>query len=58
MKTSILTSTALLLFDFCDNHAYQASSAYQSVSAYGLKLNETPNIDRLAREGMRFDNQP
>jgi arylsulfatase A-like enzyme len=45
-----------ILFIFCDDHAYQAISAYQSVSAYGLKLNETPNIDRLAREGMRFDN--
>ena len=45
-----------ILFVFCDDHAYQAISAYQSVSAYGLKLNETPNIDRLAREGMRFDN--
>ena len=45
-----------IVFVFCDDHAYQAISAYQSVSAYGLKLNETPNIDRLAREGMRFDN--
>ena len=45
-----------ILFVFCDDHAYQAISAYQSVSAYGLKLNETPNIDRLAQEGMRFDN--
>ena len=45
-----------VLFVYCDDHAYQAISAYQSVSAYGLKLNETPNIDRLAREGMRFDN--
>lgn len=32
-----------------DDHAYQA------VSAYGGKLNRTPNIDRLASEGMRFD---
>ncbi len=45
-----------ILLVYCDDHAYQAISAYQSVSAYGLKLNETPNIDRLAREGMRFDN--
>ncbi len=45
-----------ILFVFCDDHAYQAISAYQEVSAYGLKLNQTPNIDRLAREGMRFDN--
>jgi len=45
-----------ILFVYCDDHAYQAVSAYQSVSAYRLKLNVTPNIDRLAREGMRFDN--
>lgn len=45
-----------ILFIFCDDHAYQAISAYQNVSAYGLSLNQTPNIDRLAKEGMRFDN--
>jgi arylsulfatase A-like enzyme len=32
-----------------DDHAFQA------VSAYGGTLNRTPNIDRIAREGMRFD---
>ena len=41
---------------YCDDHAYQAISAYQSISPYGLKLNQTPNLDRLAKEGMRFDN--
>jgi len=45
-----------ILFIFCDDHAYQAISAYQEVSAYGLNLNQTPNIDRIAHEGMRFDN--
>ncbi|WP_198421837.1 sulfatase [Lacipirellula parvula] len=38
-----------ILFIFTDDHAYQA------VSAYGGGLNETPNIDRLAKEGVRFD---
>ncbi|MCP5114553.1 MAG: sulfatase, partial [bacterium] len=38
-----------ILFVFADDHAYQA------ISAYGSKINHTPNIDRLAREGMRFD---
>lgn len=40
-----------ILFIFSDDHAYQA------ISAYGDKrhLIETPNIDRLAKEGMRFD---
>ncbi|MGL4942817.1 MAG: sulfatase family protein [Thermoguttaceae bacterium] len=39
-----------ILFIFTDDHAYQA------ISAYGSNRNETPNIDRLAREGMRFTN--
>jgi arylsulfatase A-like enzyme len=38
-----------IVFIFSDDHAYQA------VSAYGHGLNQTPNIDRLAKEGMRFD---
>ncbi len=36
---------------FCDDHAYQAISAYGDPR----KLNETPQIDRIAKEGMRFD---
>jgi arylsulfatase A-like enzyme len=36
---------------FTDDHAYQAVSAYQ----HALKLNQTPNIDRLAKEGVRLD---
>jgi arylsulfatase A-like enzyme len=38
-----------ILFIFSDDHAYQA------ISAYGYRLNQTPNIDRIAKEGMRFD---
>jgi arylsulfatase A-like enzyme len=38
-----------ILFIFSDDHAYQA------VSAYGSGLNQTPNIDRIGAEGMRFD---
>lgn len=38
-----------ILFVFSDDHAYQA------ISAYGSVLNRTPNIDRIAREGVRFD---
>ena len=38
-----------ILFIMSDDHAYQA------ISAYGSKLNKTPNIDRLAASGMRFD---
>jgi arylsulfatase A-like enzyme len=40
-----------ILFIFSDDHAYQAISAYGDPR----RLVETPNIDRLAREGMRFD---
>ena len=40
-----------ILFIFSDDHAYQAISAYGDPR----RLLETPNIDRLAREGMRFD---
>ena len=32
-----------------DDHAAHA------IGAYGSRINETPGIDRLAREGMRFD---
>ena len=38
-----------ILFIFTDDHAYQA------ISAYGSRINQTPNIDRIAREGMRFE---
>jgi arylsulfatase A-like enzyme len=38
-----------IVFIFSDDHAYQA------ISAYGAGLNKTPNIDRIAAEGMRFD---
>ena len=38
-----------ILFLFADDHAYQA------ISAYGSNRNQTPSIDRIAREGMRFD---
>ena len=39
-----------ILFIFTDDHASHA------MSCYGSKVNETPNLDRIAREGMRFDN--
>lgn len=39
-----------IVFIMSDDHAYQAISAYDST------LIRTPNIDRLAREGMLFSN--
>jgi arylsulfatase A-like enzyme len=39
-----------ILFIFSDDHAQAA------ISAYGSKVNQTPNIDRLAKDGARFAN--
>ncbi len=38
-----------IVFLMADDHAAHA------ISAYGSVVNKTPNLDRLAREGMRFD---
>jgi len=39
-----------IVFIMSDDHAAHA------VSAYGSKINKTPNIDRIGNEGMRFKN--
>jgi arylsulfatase A-like enzyme len=39
-----------IVFILCDDHAAHA------ISAYGSRVNHTPHIDRIAHEGMRFDN--
>jgi arylsulfatase A-like enzyme len=39
-----------ILFIMSDDHAAHA------ISAYGSQVNETPQIDRIATEGARFDN--
>ena len=39
-----------ILFIFTDDHAPHA------IGAYGSKINKTPNMDKLAREGMIFQN--
>ncbi len=39
-----------ILFIMADDHASQA------IGCYGSRLNRTPGIDRIAREGVRFDN--
>ncbi|VAW04105.1 hypothetical protein MNBD_ACTINO02-273, partial [hydrothermal vent metagenome] len=38
-----------LLFIMADDHATHAISAYDS------RINQTPHLDRIADEGMRFD---
>ena len=39
-----------ILFIMSDDHAAHA------ISAYGSKLNKTPNIDRIAKDGALFKN--
>ena len=39
-----------ILFIMADDHASHA------LSCYGSRINQTPHLDRLASEGMRFDN--
>ena len=39
-----------IVFIFSDDHAYQAISAYNDPR----KLLQTPNLDRIAKEGMLF----
>ncbi len=46
----VRSSPPNILFVFTDDHASHA------ISAYGSVINTTPNIDRLAREGMLFQN--
>jgi arylsulfatase A-like enzyme len=39
-----------IIFIMTDDHASHA------LSCYGSKINKTPNLDRIAKEGMRFEN--
>lgn len=39
-----------IIFIMSDDHASHA------MSCYGSKINKTPNLDRIANEGVRFDN--
>ena len=39
----------VLTMNLRDDHSAKA------ISAYGHGLNDTPNLDRIANEGMRFD---
>ncbi len=50
LAASTAPSRPNILFIMADDHAAHA------ISAYGSKINKTPNLDRLAREGMRLDN--
>jgi len=39
-----------IIFIMTDDHAAHA------LSCYGSKINTTPNLDRIAKDGMRFEN--
>ena len=45
-----------ILFILSDDHAAHALSAYREHLSYGARLPATPNLDRIAREGMLFVN--
>jgi arylsulfatase A-like enzyme len=49
-ETMSSETTPNILFIMSDDHAAHA------ISAYGSRINETPNIDRIAHEGVRLDN--
>lgn len=53
-RSSIVTAEETkrpnILFVFSDDHALQA------IGAYGSKINQTPNLDRIAAEGAKFEN--
>ncbi len=50
LEAETLAQRPNILFIMSDDHAYQA------ISAYGGELLQTPNIDRLADEGLLFSN--
>lgn len=48
-EEKMVSSTPNIIFIMSDDHAAQA------ISCYGSKINETPNLDRMANNGMRMD---
>lgn len=65
VKKILLAATSILLLMSCQKNEKKAPNilfimaddhAYQAISAYSNKLMETPNIDRIANEGMLFYN--
>ena len=48
-RISLADDRPNILFIMSDDHAFQA------MSCYGSNVNKTPNLDRIANEGMRFD---
>ncbi len=48
--SNVIAAQPNILFIFSDDHAQHA------ISAYGSKVNQTPHLDRIAKEGARFTN--
>jgi arylsulfatase A-like enzyme len=53
IKRNSKSSRPNILFLMSDDHSYNAVSCYNGVLS---KASPTPNIDRIANEGIRFDN--
>lgn len=51
-KAAAATQRPNIVYIMCDDHAFQCISAYGSPIS---KLAPTPNIDRIAQRGMRFE---
>lgn len=51
-KAAAATQRPNIVYIMCDDHAFQCISVYGSPIS---KLAPTPNIDRIAQRGMRFD---
>ncbi|MBD3187831.1 sulfatase-like hydrolase/transferase [Candidatus Bathyarchaeota archaeon] len=54
--TQVSTSRPNIIFIMSDDHASHAISAYTKPDPMRPVINETPNIDRIADGGMRFEN--
>ena len=52
-KAAAATQRPNIVYIMCDDHAFQCISAYGGPIS---KLAPTPNIDRIANEGVRFTN--
>jgi len=50
LATALAAERPNIVFIMSDDHAAHA------ISAYGSRINQTPNLDRLAKEGVRFEN--
>jgi arylsulfatase A-like enzyme len=53
IKENNRTSRPNILFIMSDDHSYNALSCYNGILS---KVLPTPNIDRIADQGIRFDN--